>query len=145
MSYHNPRGKPLRAIVSESGGGFFDGNRITSSLQVTWDYSRVVNFYTFYQINRVVFPDRNQSLTAHVARFRTELIFNTRFTVSSFVQYNSGGDIGVMNFRFRYNPRDGNNFYIVLNETVNANRDREIPRLPISENRALLVKLDYTF
>jgi hypothetical protein len=145
VSYDTPRGRSLRAIISAAGGGFFGGQRITSSLQTNWDFSRVVNFEMFYQVNRAVFGNRNQSLTAHIARFRTELTFNTRLTFSSFIQYSSGFDLGVLNFRLRYNPRDGNNFYIVLNETINTNPDREIPHLPFSENRALMVKYDYTF
>jgi hypothetical protein len=143
--YETPRGRSLRAIIRAAGGGFFDGRRITSSLQTIWDYSRVVNFQMFYQVNRAVFGNREQALTAHIARFRTELTFNTRLTFSSFIQYSSGFDIGVLNFRLRYNPRDGNNFYIVMNETINTNPNRQIPHLPFSENRALMVKFDYTF
>jgi hypothetical protein len=143
--YNTPRGRSLRAIISASGGGFFDCRRITSSLQANWDFSRVVSFEMFYQVNRAVFKNRVQALTAHIARFRTELTFNTRLTFSSFIQYSSGFDLGVLNFRLRYIPRDGNNFYIVLNETINTNNDREIPHLPFSENRALMVKYDYTF
>jgi len=51
----------------------------------------------------------------------------------------------VLNARFRYNPRDGNNFYIVFNESVNTDRNRITPRLPFSDNRALLLKFNYTF
>ncbi len=145
LSYHTPRGKSLRAILRAGGGGFFDGTRLTASIQPTWDPSRVVNLDLFYQFNRIDFSDRGQSLTAHIVRLRTEFTFNTRLTLSSFVQFNSANDLGVLNIRFRYNPRDGNNFYLVFNETVNANRDRFVPRLPFSENRALMLKYDYTF
>lgn len=31
------------------------------------------------------------------------------------------------------------------NETLNTNRDRFTPHLPASDNRALLLKYDYTF
>jgi len=105
----------------------------------------VVNLNLFYQYSRIGFDDRGQSFQAHVARFRTEFTFNTRLTLSSFIQYNSAGDLGVLNARFRYNPRDGNNFYIVFNESVNTDRDRLTPRLPFSDQRAVLLKFDYTF
>jgi len=132
-------------IFRAGGGGFFDGTRFTGSLSNTWDPSRVVNLNLFYQYNRIDFDDRGQSFRAHVARFRTEFTFNTRLTLSSFIQYNSAGEIGVLNARFRYNPRDGNNFYIVFNESVNTDRDRFTPRLPFSDQRAVLLKFDYTF
>jgi len=145
VSYHTPRGKPLRAIFRLSGGGFFDGTRFTGSIQPTWDPSRVVNLNLFYQFNRINFADRDQNLTAHIARFRAEFTFNTQLTLSSFIQYNSAGEIGVLNARFRYNPRDGNNFYLVFNETVNTNRNRLTPMLPVSGNRTVMLKFDYTF
>ncbi len=143
--YDTPRGKSLRAIITVSGGGFFDGTRFTGSIQPTWDPSRVVNLSLFYQLNKINFSERSQDLTTHIARFRTELTLNTKITLSSFIQYNSAGDIGVLNARFRYNPRDGNNFYIVFNEAINTNRGRLTPQLPLSENRAVLLKYDYTF
>jgi hypothetical protein len=145
LRYDTPRGNSLRAIFRISGGGFFDGTRFTASAAPTWDPSRVVNLNLFYQFNRINFADRGQDLTAHIARFRTEFTFNTRLTLSSFIQYNSAGEIGVLNARFRYNPRDGNNFYIVFNESVNTDRDRLTPRLPRSDQRAVLLKFDYTF
>jgi len=145
LSYHTPRGKSLRAILRASGGGFFDGTRLTASIQPTWDPSRIVNLDLFYQLNRIDFSDRGQALTAHIVRLRTEFTFNTRLTLSSFVQFNSANDLGVLNIRFRYNPKDGNNFYLVFNETVNANRHRLSPRLPVSDNRAVMLKYDYTF
>ena len=145
LRYDTPRGNSLRAIFRISGGGFFDGTRFTASAAPTWDPSRVVNLNLFYQFNRINFADRGQDLTAHIARFRTEFTFNTRLTLSSFIQYNSAGEIGVLNARFRYNPRDGNNFYIVFNESVNTGRDRFTPRLPYSDQRAVLMKYDYTF
>jgi len=145
LRYDTPRGKSLRAIFRISGGGFFDGRRFTASVTPTWDPSRVVNLNLFYQFNRINFADRGQDLTAHVARFRTELTLSTSLTLSSFVQFNSANDIGVLNFRFRYNPRDGNNFYLVFNETINTSRDRVSTPLPFSDNRAVMLKYDYTF
>jgi hypothetical protein len=144
-SYHTPRGKSLRAIFELSGGGFFDGSRFTGSIQPTWDPSKVVNLDFFYQFNRINFPDRGQKLTAHVTRFRAEFTINTKITFSSFIQYNSTGNLGVLNGRFRYNPKDGNNFYLVFNESINTSRNRFTPQLPFSDNRAVLLKYDYTF
>ncbi len=145
LSYHTPRGRSLRAVFNLRGGSFFDGNRFTAGIQPIWDPSRIVNFNLFYQFNFIDFSERDQKLTAHITRFRTELTFSTRLTFSSFVQFNSADELGILNLRFRYNPRDGNNFYVVFNETLNANRDRVQPTLPLSEQRAVMLKYDYTF
>ena len=145
IRYDTPRGKALRAVFNAGGGSFFDGTRMTASVQPEWSLSRVVQLQLFYEFNRIRFSGRDQQLTAHIARFRNEFTFNTRFTLASFIQYNSADDLSVINLRFRYNPRDGNDFYLVFNETLNANRDRHIPRLPVSDQRAVLVKFNYTF
>jgi len=145
LEYDTPRGRTLRAKLTAGGGGFFDGRRLTVGIQPYWSLSRVVQFDLSYQWDRIVFNDRNQKLTAHIARFRTELTFNTRVTFTSFVQFNSADNLSILNLRLRYNPRDGNNLYLVFNETLNANRDRLVPRLPSSENRTVMVKYDFTF
>jgi hypothetical protein len=145
ISYNTPRGEGLRSVFVVSGGGFFDGNRITASASPEWSVSSVVQLELFYQYNRVRLKDRNQELDAHIGRFRTEFTFNTKFTLSSFIQYSSADHLGLLNVRFRYNPRDGNDLYLVFNETLNANRDRQTPVLPFSDYRAILLKYNYTF
>jgi hypothetical protein len=145
ITYHTPRGKGLRAVFNAAGGEFFDGNRFRASVQPEWSVSRVVQLELFYEFNRIRFGNRNQQLSAHIARFRNEFTFNTQFTLSSFIQYNSADDFSVINVRFRYNPRDGNDFYLVFNETLNSNRARLTPRLLVSDSRAVLVKFNYTF
>ncbi len=49
------------------------------------------------------------------------------------------------NFRFRYNPREGNDLYIVFNEGRNTYRNIDEPRLPLYNSRSILVKYTYTF
>lgn len=145
LSYHTPRGRSLRAILNIAGGGYFDGSRISASIQPQWSLSRIFQFDLFYEVNRISLSNRNQELTAHIARIRSEITLNTKVTVSTFVQYNSNLYLSVINARFRYNPRDGNNFYIVFNENINSDRDRVIPALPLSGNRSILVKYNHTF
>ena len=62
-----------------------------------------------------------------------------------FFQYSSNDKFGINNVRFRYNPREGNDLYIVYNEEYNTHLNREIPTLPFSEARNLIVKYTYTF
>jgi hypothetical protein len=72
-------------------------------------------------------------------------MFSTKLSVSAFIQYNSNEDNIVSNFRLRYNPREGNDFYIVYNEGTNTDLDLEIPTLPRMSDRTLLLKYTYTF
>jgi hypothetical protein len=72
-------------------------------------------------------------------------MFTTQLSINAFVQYNSADNALSTNFRLRYNPREGNDFYIVINEGRSTYRDLEDPRLPAFNNRSVLVKYTYTF
>ena len=65
--------------------------------------------------------------------------------MSSFFQYNSSADFALGNFRLRYNPKEGNDFYLVFNEGLNTDRYRYSPVPPVVDSRALIVKYSYTF
>jgi hypothetical protein len=139
-----PAGMPLRSSIGISGGGFYGGWVASMQLVPTWNVSRHVRASGFYQLNRVGFPDRDEARTSQLGRLRLEVTPNVRFSVQAFLQYNSAADVAVGNLRFRYNPREGNDFYIVLNERLNTRRALHTPRPPLSGNRILLVKYTYT-
>ena len=140
-----PAGLPLRSSIGISGGGFYDGWIGSLQLTPTWNASRHVRMSGFYQLNRIEFPDRDEAHTSHVGRLRVEVTPNVRYSIQAFVQYNSAADMVVGNVRFRYNPQEGNDFYIVFNEQLNTHRPIQPLRPPLSSNRVLLVKYTYTF
>ena len=72
-------------------------------------------------------------------------MLSTKFSVTAFVQYNSAADKAIANIRFRYNPREGNDLYLVYDEGLNTNRYREDPVLPVTGNRTVMLKYNYTF
>ena len=91
------------------------------------------------------FPDRNQIFTGNIGRIKAMFMFNTKLSLSTFVQYSSSENTLSTNIRFRYNPREGNDFYLVLNDGRSTYRDIEDPRLPAFNNRSILLKYTYTF
>ena len=72
-------------------------------------------------------------------------MMSVKLTASAFIQYNSLDRAVIANVRLRYNPREGVDFYIVYNENFNTGRSREVPALPLSSSRAIMVKYTYTF
>jgi hypothetical protein len=72
-------------------------------------------------------------------------MFTTKLSVTAFVQYNSTENAMSTNLRLRYNPKEGNDFYLVFNEGRSTYRDIEDPRLPLYNNRSILLKYTYTF
>ena len=110
-----------------------------------WNVSPHLNLQGTYQFNRANFQGRGQLYVAQIGKLKAEYLFNTKLSISAFLQYNSEEEVFVENMRFRYNPREGNDLFIVFNDLLNSNRSKETPHLPFSDSRAVVVKYTYTF
>jgi len=126
-------------------GSFYDGWRITLGVTPRWNVSPHLELSGFYQINRLVLDWRDRALLGHVVRLKSLVMLNVNLSISTFLQYNSIIDRIITNVRLRYNPREGNDFYLVYDEGYNTDRYREDPFLPVTRNRAVMVKYTYTF
>ena len=107
--------------------------------------SRNIELGAEYQLNRIAFPTRTQSLNADIARLRIQAALDTRWSASGFVQYNNSARLFVSNVRFRLHLNEGRDLFIVYNEQVNtalAQAGIAVPRLL---DRTLLVKMVYGF
>lgn len=140
-----PMGRLLSTELIFDVGSFYDGWRISFTISPRWSISSDLELQGTYQFNRVEFPDRHQQLSAHIGRVRTSVMFSTKMSVIAFVQYNSAVNKVIANLRFRYNPREGNDLYLVYNEGLNTSRYHEHPVPPFSESRTILLKYTYTF
>ena len=145
VSLSMPGNMPLRSRIDLSAGGFYDGWITSASITPTWNASRHVRLSGSYQLNRIGSSDHDRAQTSHIGRLRLEITPNVRYSLQSFAQYNSVGDMVAGNVRLRYNPREGNDFYVVFNGHLNTNRTAQTPHLPLTDNRTLLLKYTYTF
>ncbi len=145
FSYETSGSKLYGVTVNGYTGSFFDGFRHTVGLSPRWNVNSSLSMSGLFQVNYITFPDRDERMTATVARLRMLYMFNTKFSVSAFTQYNSLANGIVSNLRIRYNPREGNDLYIVFNEATHTDRERLDPMLPMMNNRTVLVKYTYTF
>lgn len=143
--YQSPFSQLLQTALNFQIGSFFDGNLISIGLTPTWTISRYLELGGSYQFNRARFSDRDITFKADVMQLRVRISMNTKLSTSTFVQYNNQERQAILNFRFRYNFREGNDLYVVYNEGINTNRFREIPTLPVSDQRTVLVKYSHTF
>ncbi|MBT8254111.1 MAG: carbohydrate binding family 9 domain-containing protein [Flavobacteriaceae bacterium] len=126
-------------------GTFYGGNLVSLSFSPEVVFSKYFQISGFYEFNNIDFPDLNQSFKSHVARINMKASLNVKLSVTAFAQLNTLDDITAINFRLRYNPVDGNDFYLVYNEVLNNDPGSVSPRLPGSEVRALIVKYIHTF
>jgi hypothetical protein len=88
---------------------------------------------------------RDQGFTAHVARFRAQVMLSTAISAVGFVQYSHTDNAVIGNVRLRFNPREGNDLYLVWNEGLVTDRTSFDPVRPLSTERTLVVKYSHTF
>ncbi len=128
------------------GGTYYDGTIVTfGPAEVTMRASSTLKLGLDYQFNHISVASRNQYFTSHLARLRTELTFTTKLSLLVFFQYSSSDLFGINNIRFRYNPREGNDLYLVYNGSYNTSLQREFPALPPVDANTFIVKYTYTF
>jgi hypothetical protein len=104
-----------------------------------------VNLGLTYQYSQVDVSDRDQHFRSHVVRLKSEFTFTTKLSLLMYFQYSSNDKFGVNNIRFRYNPREGNDLYIVFNGDYNTFLTRFNPELPFMNRNFLTIKYTYTF
>jgi hypothetical protein len=144
-SYGMPAGRPLRTSVVLAGMTFYGGRMATFSLTPRWRVSRHLDLSGAYSLSHVAFPDRDQELTGHVLRTRVEVMFSTALSAATFVQYNTAADALISNVRIRFNPREGQDLYVVYNHGLHPDRHRLQPFLPMTGSRTLLIKYSHPF
>lgn len=143
--FQTPMGNLLSAMFMMNAGSFYDGWRTTLRIMPNWSILPDLSLGGMYEFNWVKFPDRSQEFIAHLVQLRLLATLSTKISALAFIQYNGADDVVIANLRFRFNPREGNDLYLVYNEILNTDRFKEIPFRPASSSRAILVKYSYTF
>jgi hypothetical protein len=144
-SLSTPGSKPFFLILRNDAGQYYDGIRFSVNLQPTWNLSAHLELGGIYNYDYVNFRERSQKLNNHIFGLKGLYMFDTKLSLNAYIQYNTAINEIITNLRVRYNPREGNDFYLVINEGRNTNLTREIPALPVYSSRAVMVKYTYTF
>ena len=144
-SYRMAGERILRTGIEVETGKFYDGILHTLSISPSWFVSKHLELGLQYVFNSADFDDRGESFTAHITRLRLGTAVNSKISTNALFQYNSNADIFSANIRFRYNFKEGNDLWIVLNEGINTDRASSIPRLPFSQAESILIKYLHTF
>ncbi len=143
--YVTPMSRMVYAEMIFEGGQFYDGNRFSATLSPYMNLSSSILISGTYRFDAIDFSDRNQKMYNHIARLKFQYMHSTKLSASTFVQYNTLNAAFVGNFRLRYNPREGNDFYLVFNEIRNLKPELDTPALPTLGNRTILLKYTHTF
>jgi hypothetical protein len=130
IAYLSPSIYSLNANSSIAYGNFYDGKKTTFTAFVRWDASRFFKLTANYQNDKVDFEHRG-GFTNNLLGLNILVMFNTKFSISSLVQYNALNNRVGSNVRFRYNPSERRDLYIVINNGLNTETQQlgvELPR-----------------
>ncbi len=140
-----PPSLPVVGMIMTETGTFYDGWKASATLMPIWSVSSSVDISATYRVDYISMPDRDISFINHIVGIKGLWTFSTKTSLAGFVQYNTAIDDVIANVRFRYNPREGIDFYLVYNEGLNTDPYSNAPKLPVSDSRTLMAKFTYTF
>lgn len=144
-NFGTPRNKAVSANIGYQVGGFYDGSHYSAELETDLNLSTSFQVSASYKFDHVNFDERNQQFSNNLARVKLTYMLNTKISASSYVQFNENDNVVVTNFRLRYNPADGNDFYLVFNDLRSLNENLIKVKPPAYFNRTFLVKYTHTF
>jgi hypothetical protein len=142
-----PQSKFFSLNADVESGQFYDGKRTGLEAESNLNISSSLNLSFAYEFNAIRFPDRPAPNTVNIHAINTKALymFSTKLSASVLVQYVNTEDEMITNFRLRYNPREGNDFYLVYNDFRSLNHNNDFPAPPPFFNRTVMVKYTHTF
>ncbi|HLP73978.1 MAG TPA: DUF5916 domain-containing protein [Bacteroidales bacterium] len=147
ISIGTPNTKLISFNSEIQAGQFYDGRRAGLNIMSDLNLSSSLKVSCFYEFNAIRFPGRDgkNSLDIHSVNLKTLYMLNTKLSASILLQYVNTEDEMIANFRLRYNPKEGNDFYLVYNDFRGLNNRSGTPSPPPFFNRTVMVKYTHTF
>lgn len=111
-------GRIISGSVNVDWGGFFDGRSVESSYGLRWRASQFLDVNFSYEKNWVWLAEGN--FDTDLVSNRLRYAFNPDLFGSIFTQWNDLDQIAMMNFRLRWIPKPGTDFYLIFNQNMNT-------------------------
>jgi len=134
IGLQTPSSKPFYVTLNINTGKFYHGNRHGFTFSPVIDLSRSIQLSGSYQYNKILVPEQVKPLNIHLARVKLVYMLNTKLSLSAYMQYTNSYNNLVSNLRIRYNPREGNDFYLVFNDyrgVINDDLELDLPDLSL--------------
>jgi len=144
-SYSTSAEKMFITTIGAYSGKYYGGWRNSASVSPFLSIGSTWQFSLGYYFYRIDFFESEQVYQTHLMRFRVWYMLSTKLSAMGFIQYNSLNQKLYVNARFRYNPKEGNDLYIVYNDLLNTGRNDFTPELPFSDQRIIMIKYTHTF
>jgi len=144
-NFSTPGGRLFTINTNMNAGSFYDGSRVSFSVSPSMSISSNLELSGTYQFNRILFPDRDQEFNPNIGQLRILAVLSSVFSATSFIQYSSADRKVITNVRFRYNPHEGNDFYLVYDEGFKTDLKHDDPLYLSNRNRTVMFKYTYMF
>ena len=142
-----PKTKPYKVEAGVKYGGYYDGTQFQVTLAPVIAFSSSFQMTMNYEYNRLYFSKRNMMTNLHNLGVKATYMLNTKLSADLYTQYACTTDQLSTNFRIRYNPKEGSDLYLVINDGRNFHRfkDNYGLKLPIYNASTIMFKYTYTF
>lgn len=131
-------GRTISGGVSVDWGGFFTGRSVESQYSLRWRASKHIDLSADYNKNWITLPQ--SAFDTDLIGTRLKYAVNPDLFGSVYTQWNDRDELANMNFRLRWIPKIGTNFFLI----VNQNWDTSYPDLR-SERTTVLGKVIWRF
>jgi len=142
--------KPYQLFLDLEFGDFYGGKQFTTFTNISYDFSKVFKAEVGITYNNLRFPSSyatNTSSEFNLNRYFSRLKFNfsSKSSLNTYIQYDNRSDKAGLNLRFRYNPIEGTDLYVVYNLNANTDRNALVPRQPFADSQVFVLKFSKTF
>ena len=152
LSYRSPEQYMFRGNISSTVGQIYDGTIREVSFGPQLRVNVHLDFSMDYRISHLEFPELTfreiNSFTVHQSSFKVAYAMNRKFSANAFIQTSNVSEKLGANIRLRYNFREGQDFWLVVNQNgIRPWDDRNVDnlRLPSYDQRSILIKYTHTF
>ena len=110
--------RAVAARFNFSSGGFYNGDRTQYNIGVEWRPDEHLNMSVNYNLQDVTLP--GGEFMTRLVSINANYAFNSKWSWINLVQYDNGSDVVGVNSRLRWNPKAGEDLYLVLNYNFGA-------------------------
>jgi hypothetical protein len=131
-------------------GGFYGGERLFISPAGGYSFNCHFHIDLTYEYNHITFrkyykEDKETLFKSNLLRLSFAYLMSVRFSIKIYTQYDDLSHKVSNNLRIRYNPHEGTDLYIVINQGINTQRNRLDPHLPFINTQEVTIKYSKTF
>ena len=150
INFYYDESKSFTAHLSGGYGDFYGGKIFSFTPTANYIFSRFFRLsinYNFYNVN---FPSNysdngDATYRSNLVALKLNLTLSNKLSLNLLGQYDDISNSFGSNLRFRYNPREGTDLYIVYNTILNTDRLSPTPNLPLIDQQTILIKYSVTF